>query len=45
MAARHPKSFIILDGANHLLTDHADARYVADVLAAWASRYLDDGAA
>jgi putative redox protein len=45
MAARHPKSFISLDGANHLLTDHADARYVADVLAAWASRYLDDGAA
>ncbi|NCD20040.1 MAG: alpha/beta fold hydrolase [Actinobacteria bacterium] len=44
-AARHPKSFISLDGANHLLTDHADARYVADVLAAWASRYLDDGAA
>ena len=45
MAARHPKSFISLDGANHLLTDHADARYVADVLATWASRYLDDGAA
>lgn len=42
MAARHPKSFISLDGANHLLTGRDDARYVADVLAAWASRYLDD---
>ena len=39
-AARHPKSFISLDGADHLVTDPADARYVADVLAAWASRYL-----
>lgn len=40
-AARHPKSFVSLDGANHLLTRPADARYVADVLAAWASRYVD----
>lgn len=39
-AARHPKSFVSLDGADHLLTDPADARYVADVLAAWAGRYL-----
>jgi putative redox protein len=39
-AARHPKSFISLDGADHLLTDRADAAYVAEVLAAWASRYL-----
>ncbi|WP_420457424.1 alpha/beta fold hydrolase [Rubrivirga sp.] len=39
-AARHPKSFVSLDGADHLLTDPADARYVADVLAAWATRYL-----
>ena len=38
-AARHPKSFISLDGADHLLTGHEDARYAADVLAAWASRY------
>ncbi|MFF7191544.1 alpha/beta hydrolase [Streptomyces sp. NPDC008222] len=37
--ARHPKSFIALGGANHLLTDLADAEYVATVLAAWASRY------
>lgn len=39
-AARHPKSFVSLDGADHLLTAHADATYVAEVLAAWASRYL-----
>ena len=42
-AAKHPKSFISLDGANHLLTSKADAIYVATVLAAWASRYLDQG--
>lgn len=40
-AARHPKSFVSLDGADHLLTRLEDARFVADVLAAWASRYLD----
>ncbi|MEM0964081.1 MAG: alpha/beta fold hydrolase [Bacteroidota bacterium] len=39
-AARHPKSFVTLDGADHLLTSADDARYVASVLAAWASRYL-----
>ena len=41
-AARHPKSFISLDDADHLLTRRADAVYVADVLAAWASRYLPE---
>ena len=40
-AARHPKSFVSLDGADHLLTDPADARYVANVLASWAERFLD----
>ncbi|MFI6541305.1 alpha/beta fold hydrolase [Nonomuraea sp. NPDC050547] len=40
-AARHPKSFVSLDGADHLLTDRRDAAYVADVLAAWAGRYLE----
>lgn len=40
-AARHPKSFVSLDGADHLLTKSADAAYCADVLAAWASRYVD----
>lgn len=39
-AARHPKSFISLDGADHLLTDPADAVYAAEVIAAWAARYL-----
>lgn len=41
-AARHPKSFVALDGADHLLSRHADADYAADVLAAWASRYLPE---
>lgn len=39
-AARHPKSFVSLDGADHLLTRPADADYVATVLAAWAVRYV-----
>jgi len=41
-AARHPKSFVSLDGADHLLGRRNDSRYVAGVLAAWASRYLPD---
>ncbi|MDX1495888.1 MAG: OsmC family protein, partial [Longimicrobiales bacterium] len=41
--ARHPKSFVSLDRADHLLTDTADSRYVAAVLAAWASRYVQLG--
>ncbi len=40
-AARHPKSFISLDRADHLLSDAADSRYVARTLAAWASRYVE----
>ncbi len=40
-SARHPKSFISLNGADHLLTRAADADYVASVLAAWAARYID----
>ena len=40
-AARHPKSFVSLAGADHLLTDKRDAAYVADVIAAWAERYVD----
>lgn len=43
MAARHPKSFVSLDDADHLLTRREDAEYVATVLAAWASRYIDAG--
>jgi uncharacterized OsmC-like protein/fermentation-respiration switch protein FrsA (DUF1100 family) len=40
-AARHPKSFVSLAGADHLLSRPSDAGYVAKVLAAWAERYLD----
>ena len=39
-AARHPKSFLSLDTADHLVRKRADAIYLADVIAAWASRYL-----
>lgn len=39
-AAKHPKSFVSLDDADHLLTRREDASYVAAVLAAWASRYI-----
>ena len=39
-AAKHPKSFVSLDNADHLLSKRADAAYVANVLANWASRYL-----
>lgn len=44
IAAKHPKSFVSLDGADHLLTRRSDAKYVAEIIAAWAGRYLDDGA-
>ena len=40
VAAKHPKSFVSLDDADHLLTRTADAIYVGDVIAAWAERYL-----
>jgi len=39
-AARHPKSFLSLDTADHLLSDRADARYAARVLGVWAERYV-----
>lgn len=41
MAARHPKSFVTLDDADHLISRPQDADYAADVIAAWATRYLD----
>lgn len=41
-AARHPKSFVTLDEADHLLSGEADARYAADTVATWAMRYLPD---
>jgi putative redox protein len=40
VAARHPKSFVSLDTADHLLRKRSDAIYVADMIAAWSSRYL-----
>lgn len=39
-AAKHPKSFVSLDDADHLLSRPEDAEYAASVIAAWASRYL-----
>ena len=41
VTAKHPKSFVSLAGADHLLSDRRDSAYVAEVVAAWASRYLD----
>ena len=40
MAAKHPKSFISLDNADHLLMNEKDSCYVGDVISAWAGRYL-----
>lgn len=40
LAAKHPKSFVSLDRADHLLTRREDADYAAEVIAAWSSRYL-----
>lgn len=40
VAARHPKSFVSLDDADHLLSRKADSEYVATTIASWASRYL-----
>jgi len=39
-SARHPKSFVAVDGADHLLTKRTDADYVADVIGCWARRYV-----
>ncbi|MGA7072421.1 alpha/beta fold hydrolase [Bradyrhizobium sp.] len=43
VAAKHPKSFVSLAGADHLLSNRQDALYVADVIAAWVGRYVDAG--
>lgn len=40
-AALHPKSFVSLDTADHLLTNEADSRYVGEVLAVWSKKYID----
>lgn len=42
-AAKHPKSFVSLDGADHLLRNKADAQFVANVISTWAARYLELG--
>jgi len=39
--ARHPKSFVSLDRADHLLTDEEESRWVGRLLASWASKYVD----
>jgi uncharacterized OsmC-like protein/pimeloyl-ACP methyl ester carboxylesterase len=41
VAAKHPKSFVSLAGADHLLSQRRDSTYVADVITAWATRYVD----
>ncbi|MGR3715987.1 MAG: bifunctional alpha/beta hydrolase/OsmC family protein [Thermohalobaculum sp.] len=41
LAAKHPKSFVTLDDADHLLSRAEDAEYAAEVIAAWSRRYLD----
>lgn len=40
LAARHPKSFVSLDGADHLLSKKADSIYTGRVISQWASRYV-----
>ncbi len=40
-AALHPKSFVSLDGADHLLSNQKDSQYIGQVVSAWSSRYLD----
>lgn len=39
--AHHPKSFVSLDGADHLLSNPKDSSYIGQVIASWAQRYLD----
>lgn len=41
LAAKHPKSFVTLDSADHLISRSEDAEYAAGVIAAWAVRYLN----
>ncbi|MCG2431062.1 bifunctional alpha/beta hydrolase/OsmC family protein [Aequorivita xiaoshiensis] len=41
IAAHHPKSFVSLDGVDHLLSKKEDSKYVGEVIAGWASRYVE----
>jgi uncharacterized OsmC-like protein/fermentation-respiration switch protein FrsA (DUF1100 family) len=45
VTAKHPKSFVSLSGADHLLSNRRDSTYVADMIATWATRYVDMAAA
>jgi uncharacterized OsmC-like protein/pimeloyl-ACP methyl ester carboxylesterase len=45
VTAKHPKSFVSLSGADHLLTHKGDAAYVAEMIAAWATRYIEPATA
>ncbi|MEP6840366.1 MAG: bifunctional alpha/beta hydrolase/OsmC family protein [Bradyrhizobium sp.] len=45
LAAKHPKSFVSLSGADHLLSGKRDGAYVADMIAAWTERYIEAAAA
>lgn len=44
LAAKHPKSFVSLDDADHLVSRREDAAYIAQVIAAWAARYVGESA-
>lgn len=39
-SAKHPKSFVSLDGADHLLSNKEDSLYAGKIIAAWSHRYL-----
>ncbi len=41
LEAMHPKSFVSLDGADHLMTTEGDAKYAGSIIANWASRYIE----
>lgn len=41
-AAHHPKSFISIDGADHLVSDKSDSQYVGNLIASWSARYVGD---
>jgi len=43
-AGWHPKSFISLDGADHLLSNKEDSFYAAQMIAAWSNRYITQSA-
>lgn len=41
VASRHPKSFVSLDGADHLLMNKKDSIYAGEIISGWAQRYVD----